>query len=303
MAARPTFGDTKFPRADLLDGSGGRWRGVTAEVRRHPAGELVPVEPSQMEVTLALVAPPTARVERRAGGLLQSTEVRPGTLWFCPIGVKEEEIRIRAPLDQVLHLHIAEEQFTRVSMLSSRAILPSAIAYLAAVEDELVRQIGYQVLRELRRESSAGALLVEQLSLTLLLHLIASYSTDGLPAQRSEGDRGALDARRLRRVLDFIEDCLDQDLTLAALADVACLSRHHFARAFAQATGSPPHRYVAEKRLALARHLLSTTETPIADIAATCRFASQAAFTKAFRQRTGASPGAYRRVTRGLAVR
>jgi AraC-like DNA-binding protein len=65
-----------------------------------------------------------------------------------------------------------------------------------------------------------------------------------------------LDRRRLTRVLDYIGANLEDDLTLARLAAVACLSRFHFSRAFKAAVGRSPHHYVSAKRLELAKQLL-----------------------------------------------
>jgi AraC family transcriptional regulator len=58
-----------------------------------------------------------------------------------------------------------------------------------------------------------------------------------------------LDRRRLTRVLDYIGANLEDDLTLARLASIACLSRFHFSRAFKAAVGRSPHHYVSAKRL------------------------------------------------------
>jgi AraC family transcriptional regulator len=106
--------------------------------------------------------------------------------------------------------------------------------------------------------------------------------------------RGALDRRRLVRVLDYIESNLEGDLSLDGMASIACLSRYHFARAFRQAIGRPPHRYVNGRRLERAKALLTQDDRPLADIALALGFSSQANFTRAFAQATGQAPGRYR---------
>jgi AraC family transcriptional regulator len=105
---------------------------------------------------------------------------------------------------------------------------------------------------------------------------------------------GGIDGRRLRRVLDFIADGLESDLSVEKLAGVACLSRFHFSRAFKRAVGIPPHRYIAERRFEHAKALLSSTDRPLADIALACRFSSQGNFTRAFLRASGMTPGKYR---------
>jgi AraC family transcriptional regulator len=123
------------------------------------------------------------------------------------------------------------------------------------------------------------------------------------PATLSNGPsaKGRLDRRRLFRVLDYIDRHLEGNLTLDEMASVACLSRFHFARAFKQAVGQSPRRYVIARRLERAQVLLTESETPLVEIALALRFSSQANFTRAFRQSTGLAPGQYRREAAAIA--
>jgi AraC-like DNA-binding protein len=117
------------------------------------------------------------------------------------------------------------------------------------------------------------------------------------PAIQSIGPsaKGRLDRRRLFRVLDYIDRHLEGDVTLDSMASVACLSRFHFARAFKQAVGQSPFRYVIARRLERAKVLLIEGEAPLVEIALDLQFSSQANFSRAFRQSTGMAPGQYRR--------
>jgi AraC family transcriptional regulator len=105
---------------------------------------------------------------------------------------------------------------------------------------------------------------------------------------------GALDSRRLRRVLDFVEEHLEDPLSLDQLSARACLSKFHFSRAFRIAVGTSPKRYVSGRRLQLAKSLLQSTRESLANIAFACHFSSQANFSRAFRGATGFTPGRYR---------
>ncbi|MHB8885088.1 MAG: helix-turn-helix transcriptional regulator [Methylovirgula sp.] len=103
-----------------------------------------------------------------------------------------------------------------------------------------------------------------------------------------------LDPRRLQRVLDFIDDHLEDHITIGILAETACLSPFHFARAFKAAAGVPPHQYLSERRVQFAKALLVKGELRLVDIALACGFSSQANFSRAFRQATGMAPGQFR---------
>jgi AraC family transcriptional regulator len=107
-----------------------------------------------------------------------------------------------------------------------------------------------------------------------------------------------LDDGRLRRVLAYLEEHLAEDITVADLANVACLSIFHFTRAFAGATGVPPHRYVSRRRLETARAMIATGRASLSEIAHDCRFSSQSSFTRAFRRAMSMTPAEYRRTLR-----
>jgi AraC-like DNA-binding protein len=97
------------------------------------------------------------------------------------------------------------------------------------------------------------------------------------PTTQSIGSsaKGRLDRRRLFRVLDYIDCHLEGDLTLDSMASIACLSRFHFARAFRQAVGQSPRRYVIARRLERAKVLLIEDDAPLVEIALALRFSSQ----------------------------
>jgi AraC-like DNA-binding protein len=111
-----------------------------------------------------------------------------------------------------------------------------------------------------------------------------------------EPSTNPLDNRWLRRVLDYIDGHLAEDITAADLAKVACFSVFHFTRAFSAATGLPPQRYVRQRRLERAKASIAVESTSIARAAFMCGFLSQASFTRAFRKATGMTPSGYRRV-------
>ncbi|MGH7805748.1 MAG: helix-turn-helix transcriptional regulator, partial [Candidatus Binatia bacterium] len=81
---------------------------------------------------------------------------------------------------------------------------------------------------------------------------------------------------------------------LDELAAEAGASRFHFARAFREATGVPPHRYLTLRRIERAKELLLQTEIPLVDVALASGFASQSHFTLRFRETVGVTPRRFR---------
>jgi AraC family transcriptional regulator len=102
----------------------------------------------------------------------------------------------------------------------------------------------------------------------------------------------------MRRVLDYIDAHLTEELGLAELAAIAGLSPNHFGEAFKTSVGKSPHRFVMERRVGHAMALLRNDEHSIAEIAQAAGFSNQSRLTQNFRRVTGLTPGQFRRSLR-----
>jgi AraC-like DNA-binding protein len=109
---------------------------------------------------------------------------------------------------------------------------------------------------------------------------------------------GGLTPRALQRVGDYIMAHLAENIELQALADIAGLSRFHFARMFKQSAGTPPHHYLMQRRLERAQKLLAESNLSIAQIALESGFSDQSHFTHRFRLHFGITPRSFRRSRR-----
>jgi len=107
--------------------------------------------------------------------------------------------------------------------------------------------------------------------------------------------RGGLAPGALRRVMEYIDCHLCEDLALDTLAAHAGLSTYHFARAFKQSVGMPPHRYLLQQRVKRATELLKQTEQPLTAIAQSLGFADQSHFSRSFHWLVGLTPSEFRR--------
>ena len=106
--------------------------------------------------------------------------------------------------------------------------------------------------------------------------------------------RGGLPPGALRRVRDYVEARLEENIDIQALADTAGLSMYHFARAFKQSEGITPHEYLVQCRVRRARELLRSSELPLAEIARACGFSDQSHCARRFREHFGVTPSRYR---------
>ncbi len=110
------------------------------------------------------------------------------------------------------------------------------------------------------------------------------------PARASSG----LVAWRLKRVLAFMEEHYWEPVTLADMARVAGLSRMHFAARFRISTGVRPHEYLLRLRVERAQKLMLESAEPLAQIAFSVGFQTQAHFTTVFRRFAATTPNRWR---------
>lgn len=128
------------------------------------------------------------------------------------------------------------------------------------------------------------ALISQSITIMLTELILARDSATTVPANISI----------IREVASYIEEHYDQNLTIAHLADRACLSEYHFSRLFKQDIGCPPHEYLLRTRLYAAKHLLRNSTIPLKDISSRCGFTSDSAFSAAFKKWFGTTPKQYR---------
>jgi len=106
--------------------------------------------------------------------------------------------------------------------------------------------------------------------------------------------RGGLPPRALRRVREYIEDHLEETISIEALAGIVGLSMYHFARAFKQSEGLTPHDYLVQRRVRRAQELLASTDLPLSEIALASGFSDQSHCARRFREHVGITPSSYR---------
>jgi AraC family transcriptional regulator len=161
--------------------------------------------------------------------------------------------------------------------------------------DPLLEQIFLAFLAALERQDPAGdACYADQLARLAAAHCLRMYPLARRAAEPVSSPAPSM-VIAVQRASRFIDDHLDEDLNLDALARGAGATPQALAQAFARVHHTTPHRYVIERRIEQARRLLIGTDKPLSEIALQTGFASQSHFSAAFKKLTGESPGAYRR--------
>ena len=156
------------------------------------------------------------------------------------------------------------------------------------VRDPQIERIGWMMQAEDHAAHPGGRLFADSLASALAVRLVALQSLSTPAPAR------ALPAWRLRHVIEYVDAHLDQDLTLAELAAVAGFSPSHFKALFRQATGTPVHRFVLERRVERARLRLLEGRHSITEIALDCGFAHPSHMARWMRRLLGLSPSQIR---------
>jgi len=162
------------------------------------------------------------------------------------------------------------------------------------IRDLTLERIAHQLLQEIIRRQGGTRVRVDTLAQELAVRLIGSHSNLNRPLNRRV--RGIAPAR-LRRAKEFIHANLGQDPSLAQVAAAAEMTLFHFAKAFKETTGLPPHQYITEQRVLAARTLLHDPLLTIGSVASAVGF-GQSHFTSVFKRHMGMTPGTFRDVLR-----
>jgi len=120
--------------------------------------------------------------------------------------------------------------------------------------------------------------------------LAATYGNLGIRAR----EKGGLTAWQLMAAKELISENLAGDIGLALIARECGLSPTHFARAFKESVGLPPHQWLLVRRVEVAKDLLRRGNMSIADVALETGFADQSHLTRVFSRLAGVTPKAWR---------
>ncbi|BBX90136.1 helix-turn-helix transcriptional regulator [Mycolicibacterium boenickei] len=158
--------------------------------------------------------------------------------------------------------------------------------------DPLIHQMVERIHAVADRDDALARLLTESIGETLRLLITDNY-TEVTPS-RTEHRTDGLDPAARSKLIAFLEDSMDSEITLEALAQQAKMSVGGFIKAFRAAFHTTPYQFLLDRRIERAKTLLQTTPRTVTEISAMVGFSTPNHFATAFRRRVGVSPSAYR---------
>lgn len=162
-----------------------------------------------------------------------------------------------------------------------------------AILDPLLEQVAITISDAVADGTLEDGLYVDTLAHMVAAHLARwhSHKSNKVPGPPAR----VLSGSKMRRLIEFVEENLDRDLRLEAMAREVGMSPLYLSHAFKTSIGQSPHRYILARRVERARGLLRDTDLPISDVALSCGFSSQSHLSNWFFRMVGVSPAAYRK--------
>lgn len=267
-----------------------------ATLTRTQPSEIALVTGSFLFIVLLTAQP--GRVTSVASSKSQCFDASPGTIEMVPAGcdfraswkVAKENILVMAGPERMRQL--CEREFN--------GDLPQIRPPGPGQVDPVAHQIA-GLLRDEFRGQYVNELYLESLSIALIAHLVRRNGLDEVGSLDSSV-RGGLSPYLKRRVEEYMRAHLGRAIALSELADLAGLSYGHFLRAFRQAVGVPPHRYLMRLRAEEAQRHMLLADLPLKRIAEVCGFANQSHMTTVMRRLLKTTPNEIRRLSRAGAL-
>ncbi|MCE9670563.1 AraC family transcriptional regulator [Myxococcus stipitatus] len=258
---------------------GRAWGGLRVESRTAPPGRVLLTALPEHVLSLHVGPPARLTCHSRQRYVAGDTSLFPEG--FSGTWVEEaprREVRVR--LAPALLRSVAED----LGLPPFRATLSLQHRFRDARVEHIVQAL------EADRASGRpnGRLYTEGLGLALASHLLRHFAAPGA----TQRPFSPLQARRVR---DYIEAHLDQNLSLVRLARVVDLSTSHFRTLFKRTFGLPVHQYVIQRRVERARMLLQEGGLPLAQVALEAGFAHQSHLARHMRRLVGVAPSAFAR--------
>lgn len=260
------------------------WRRVSLGVYRSTAGAFP--TPGSPHHKLGVHLGPPVNVSCRCQGQVATGPRRHGDTDLIPAGV--DGVWIDETPATFLRLGVSHRLLRATA--GEMDLDPDRISLVPRLQlrDPQIQHIAWALKAEVEAGEPSGRLYGESLATALSAHLVSRYA-EPLPTPRPQQ---GLTERQRRRVLDYIDAHLDEDLSLARLAEVAGVSVSHFKPLFRQTVGAPPHQFVIQRRVQRARLLLTSGHASISEAALEAGFTHPSHMARWMRRLLGVTPAA-----------
>lgn len=254
-----------MPRAALLSSQRLKWQKIHVQAHCQPAWE---TPESVFKQHTIVIHHSMAQVERTLDGRRRNEQVGCGNSAIIPANISHKVNWDREASFTLLALE--PEHMAQIAYESVDSDHTELIPHFTQ-SDSFIHQMGLSLKAEMELHELGSRLFVDSLVTALSVHLLRHYAVRRQPLRH---EPGGLSKYQLQQAIDYINDSLDQDLSLEAIAAEVGMSQYYFCRLFKQSMGLAPYQYVIQQRVERAKALLKQTKLSLSEIALQCGFAS-----------------------------
>lgn len=145
------------------------------------------------------------------------------------------------------------------------------------------------ILSELENEISSDEYGADILAKITMLQLLVQLNRSTLAGETSKAKPSVFYDPKIAAIISYINNNLDAELSVDALASMSYISKYHFMRKFKELTGYTVHSYILQKRLISAADRIKSG-VPASRAAAMSGFKDYSTFQRAFKKMFGMNP-------------
>ncbi|MCV6973392.1 helix-turn-helix transcriptional regulator [Mycobacterium bourgelatii] len=195
-----------------------------------------------------------------------------------------------------LHVYLPHRLVERVAAQSGVMKAAGSVTLTDPMcsRDPFVENIARQIVREMSYPDAYSAMTIDLLAQHLVVRLIREHSSLSGSITRTERSVAGYRDWRLKRLVEYLEAHVSDDVGLNDLAELVGLSAARVATLFREGTGEPPHRWLMNRRVTKACELLGNPSLSIGEIAQQCGFASPQHLATVMRRLLATTPTEFR---------
>ena len=229
-------------------------------------------------------------IDWQENGRARREVLHPGSVSLFPAGLRRAA-RVSRPQPGEISILQIRPSFLHRSIADIARGGRVQLSFQTELYDAQISRLLESLRADVQAGTPVGRLFSESIAVALSAHIVQHYSAT---ETRLDEFRGGLSPTRLKRVMEYIDVNLGENLELDKLAEVAELNLYHFARGFKQSTGVSPHQHVLRKRIERAKEFLRDSRLTVLEASARTGFVDQSHFSKVFRRIVGVAPSEYR---------
>jgi AraC family transcriptional regulator len=210
-----------------------------------------------------------------------------GAIAICPIGEVQHEFTFSKVSVTCATLDPA---FMRQAVADAIDADRLEIPTFRSERDEQLERLLLAAEFEIGSSDPGGRLLLESLGTAITANLLAHHSSKRVVPREYTG---TMPKHLLARAVDFIQENLGRNISLAEISAEVDISPYHFCRSFKREMGVSPHRYLTRERVRRAQQFLTEHRLSLVEIANELGFSDQSHFTRIFHSAVGITPARY----------